>query len=88
MKKKFLFLTSLFLLGSMLPTFAISEPPYNKELPKGGIQEAPLKEDIYIDNDTYKLYKKVSKDDKIIQALEIMKGGLSDYSRRAILGKI
>ena len=87
MKKKFLFLTSLFLLGSMLPTFAISEPPYNKELPKGGIQEAPLKEDIYIDNDTYKLYKKVSKDDKIIQALEIMKGGLSDYSRRAILGE-
>ena len=73
--------------GAITPTFAISEPPYNKELPKGGIQEAPLKEDIYIDNDTYKLYKKVSKDDKIIQALEIMKGGLSDYSRRAILGE-
>ncbi len=33
-----------------------------------------------------KTYKKVTKDEKIMEALELMKGGLSDFSRRAILG--
>ena len=44
------------------------------------------KEEIYIDNATYKMYKKVSDDDRIIRAIEAMKGTLGDYSRRAILG--
>ncbi len=44
-------------------------------------------DEIYIDNATYKMYKKVSNDDRIIKAVESMKGGLSDYSRRAILGE-
>ena len=44
-------------------------------------------DDPYIDNDTYKVYKKVTKNDKLIEALEAMKGGISDYSRRAILGE-
>ncbi len=33
-----------------------------------------------------KTYKKVTKDEKIMEALELMKGGLADFSRRAILG--
>lgn len=33
-----------------------------------------------------KIYKGVTKDEKIMNALEIMKGGLGDFSRRAILG--
>lgn len=33
-----------------------------------------------------KIYKKVTKEEKIMEALELMKGGLADYSRRAILG--
>ena len=33
-----------------------------------------------------KTYKKVTKDEKLMEALELMKGGLSDFSRRAILG--
>ena len=37
-------------------------------------------------DETLKIYKKITKDEKIIQAVESMKGGLSDYSRNAILG--
>ena len=33
-----------------------------------------------------KIYKKVTKDEKIMEALELMKGGLADFSRRAIMG--
>lgn len=33
-----------------------------------------------------KLYKKVTKEEKIYDALELMKGGLADFSREAILG--
>ena len=69
-------LKNLFLVGLMFlmsPCFAIVEGGYG--------------EDSYIDNDTYKIYKKVTKEDRLIEALETMKGGLSDYSRRAILGE-
>lgn len=58
-------------------------------LPSFGIVDAkgPDGAETYIDNETYKLYRKITKEDKIIAALETMKGGLSDYSRRAILGE-
>ena len=59
---------------TIMPSFAISE---NTGFPN---------DDPYIDNATYRLYKKVTKNDRLIEALEAMKGGLSDYSRRAILG--
>ncbi len=39
-----------------------------------------------VSDETFKMYKKITKDEKIIQAVEFMKGGLSDYSRNAILG--
>ena len=33
-----------------------------------------------------KTYKKVTKEERLIEALELMKGGLADFSRNAILG--
>lgn len=33
-----------------------------------------------------KTYKKVTKEERIMEALELMQGGLADFSRRAILG--
>lgn len=33
-----------------------------------------------------KTYKKVTKEERIMEALEVMKGGLADFSRRAIMG--
>lgn len=57
----------------MTPSYAIIDNGY------GG--------DSYIDNKTYNEYKKVTKEDRIIEALETMRGGLSDYSRRAIMGE-
>ena len=33
-----------------------------------------------------KIYKKVTKEEKIYEALELMKGGLADFSRNAIMG--
>ncbi len=33
-----------------------------------------------------KTYKKVTKEERIMEALELMKGGLADFSRKAILG--
>lgn len=33
-----------------------------------------------------KLYKEITKDDRIMEALEMMKGNLGEYSRKAILG--
>lgn len=66
---------------TILPSSAI------QEIPKNGLNALPpAPKDIYIDNETYKQYKKISKDERIIRAVETMKGGLSDYSRRAILG--
>lgn len=37
-------------------------------------------------NTLKKAYKKVTKDEKIYEALELMKGGLANFSRNAILG--
>lgn len=78
LKLKNLFLTSIMVLCTILPAVSVEELP--------SIENSGLKEEIYIDNDTYKMYKKVSKDDRIINAIETMKGTLGDYSRRAILG--
>lgn len=81
MRLRNLFVTSLIALSAGLPCFAISE-----KLPKGGMVDTPPA-NIYIDNETYAKYKKITKDERLIQAIETMKGGLSDYSRRAILGE-
>ena len=70
--KKFLVLFC-FAAMTILPSFAISE----------GFQ--PVDDD-YIDNATTRSYKKITKDERIINALEAMRGGLSDNSREAILG--
>ncbi len=55
--------------------------------PVFAIAEKDLSGSEYIDNETYKEYKKSTKEDKLIEALEVMKTPLSDYSRRAILGE-
>lgn len=86
MRVSILKLEKLLLLGfiganMVLPSFAIQENY------AGGNVGAQPSQETYIDNETYKMYKKVSKDDRIIQAVEAMKGGLSDYSRKAILGE-
>ncbi len=86
MKQKHFLSAALFIFCAIKPAFAISEPPSLDKLPNGGFSNV-VQDEIYIDNQTYKLYKKISKDDKIIQAIETMKGGLADYSRRAILGE-
>ncbi|MCD8024462.1 MAG: hypothetical protein LUE64_02895 [Candidatus Gastranaerophilales bacterium] len=77
MKLKIAFLACLFAASIFSPSLAIQDT--NSSYGGSG-------EDIYIDNDTYKLYKKITKDERLIQAVETMKGGLSDYSRNAILG--
>lgn len=87
MKTKILFLAAILILSAISPSFAVNEPPQGGKLPNGGFSNYGMQEDIYIDKETYKLYKKISKDDRIIQAIETMKGGLGDYSRRAILGE-
>lgn len=75
MKLRNLFISfGIFLLG-FAPSFAIVEN-LNPAVPED-----------YIDSETQKVYRGVSKEDKIIGALEAMKGGISDYSRRAILGE-
>lgn len=64
----------IFVMG-FAPSFAIVEN-LNPAIPED-----------YIDSEIQKVYRGVSKEDKIIGALEVMKGGISDYSRRAILGE-
>ena len=44
------------------------------------------KEQKELDDTLKKIYKKVTKEEKIYEALELMKGGLADFSREAILG--
>lgn len=75
MKLRNLFIAfGIFVMG-FAPSFAIVEN-LNPAIPED-----------YIDSETQKVYRGVSKEDKIIGALEVMKGGISDYSRSAILGE-
>ena len=77
-KFKKLFLSLFFSLSIFIPSYAITEPYEGAN---------NTQNDFYIDNETYKKYKKVTKDDKLIEAIATMEGGLSDYSKRAILGE-
>lgn len=81
LRLKNLFLASVLMALTILPSPAITE-----NVPKGALNDA-APDNIYIDNETYRRYKKITKDERLIQAIETMKGGLSDYSRRAILGE-
>ena len=85
MKLKKIILTGLFGIFFILPSYSIEELN-NSQQAENQIKSAPLP-NYYIDNATYKTYKKVTKDTNLIRALECMKGGLSDFSRRAILGE-
>ncbi len=68
------------------PSFDVKEPKENVLTEKYPSKES-FEENYYLSDDTYKTYKKVTKEPNLVRALECMKGGLSDFSRKAILGE-